>query len=76
MNEAMLKERGLATFTEIGDACGVSHEQARRDYYRAVKKVRKIAGPIGAERIRALLSHVDQNRPAEITLYSTPIEVG
>ena len=51
----------LATFTEIGNAIGVSHEQARRIYWQAVKKVRKIAGPIGADRIRELLRAIDQS---------------
>jgi DNA-directed RNA polymerase sigma subunit (sigma70/sigma32) len=50
----------LATFTEIGNAIGVSHEQARRIYHQAVKKVRKIAGPIRADEIRDLLRAVDQ----------------
>jgi len=78
MNNAENKELGLVTFGEIGKSLDppVSHEQARRIYHQAVKKVRRAVGPIHTWEIKALLQYVDQQKPSELIVYESPVEAG
>ena len=56
-NNAKIDE--LATFTEIGDAIGVSYEQARRIYNKAVYKIKRDTGAVHTSEIKELLQHLD-----------------
>jgi len=61
------RQKGLRTFGEIGAALGINHETARKDYERAIKKIRRRLGilpgqdgSLQEEEIRELLLMLDQ----------------